>query len=246
MRHLSYILSAILLTMVTITDVTAQEVITEARNRGLNNLPGFDHKRVHFGFLIGMNFLDFHIYNSGERTEENGMKARYGEILHLNPGINLGIVTDLRLHEHLNLRCLPGISFGQRDISFIDENGAKLGDPLHIKSTFVDVPLLLKYNAIRFKNVKPYIIGGATVRYDLAKDKQDHITLKSMDEYVDFGGGLDFYLTYFRLSFEIRGSIGLNNVFNKVKISDDLSDLPYMQAINKLKSRMFCLTFYFE
>lgn len=246
MRHLSYILTFILVALTATTDARAQDVITDARNRGLNNLPSFDHKRVHFGFLIGMNFLDFHIYNTGERTMENGMKARYGEILHLNPGINLGIVTDLRLHEHLNLRCLPGISFGQRDITFVDEDGKKINDPLLIKSTFVDVPLLLKYNAIRLKNVKPYIVGGATLRYDLAKDKQDHITLKSMDEYVDFGGGVDFYLTYFRLSFEIRGSVGLNNVFNKVKVSDDLSDLPYLQAIKKLKSRMLCLTFYFE
>jgi len=221
------------------------QIVNDAPRRGLPNLPGFDHKPIHFGFLIGFNVLDFHIYNTGVRTLENGQTARYGEILHLNPGLNLGIITDFRLTQHLNFRVLPGVGFGQRDITFIDEYGVKIGDALKIKSTFVEMPMLIKYSANRLGNIKPYLVAGTTPRYDLAKDKQDHLVLKSLDCYADVGAGMDFYLTYFRLSFEIRGSIGLANVYSQKSTGDD-DDLPYQQAIDRLKSRMICFTFCFE
>lgn len=221
------------------------QIVTDGNKRGLPNLPAFDRRPVHFGFLIGLNTLDFHIYNTGVRTLENGQTARYGEIQHLNPGLNLGIVTDFRMSEHFNFRILPGVGFGQRDISFIDEYGKEIGSPLKIKSTFIEVPLLLKYGANRLRNVKPYIVAGVSPRYDLAKDKQDHMVLKSLDCYVDAGAGIDIYLTYFRLSFEIRNDWGLANVYSD-KRSDEMDDIPYQQAIDRLKSRMLCFTFYFE
>lgn len=221
------------------------QVIADARKRGLPNLPAFEYKKVHFGFLVGFNFLDFHIYNTGARTDENGHTARYGEIVDLSPGLNLGIVTDFRLCQNLNLRVLPGISFGERNISFINEYGELIDEPAKIKSTFVDVPVLLKYSAFRMNNVKPYVVGGTSVRYDLAKDKQSHMALKSFDTYCDLGAGLDFYLSYFRFSVELRGSFGLFNVYSN-EPSEDLSDIPYRQAIDGLKSRMIGLTFYFE
>lgn len=239
-------LIALILAIGSLTGAWGQgQVITDANRRGLPNLPAFDQRRIHFGFLIGLNALDFHIYNTGLRTDENGQIARFGEIIHLNPGINLGIVTDLRLTDHLNLRALPGVGFGERDITFIDEHGKKLGDPLKIKSTFVEVPLLAKYGANRLKNVKPYVVAGTTPRFDLAKDKQDHLLLRSLDAYVDAGAGMDFYLPYFRFSIELRGSIGLTNVYDDTP-SSEYEDIPYQQAIKRLKSRMICLTFYFE
>ena len=94
-------------------------------------------------------------------------------------------------------------------------------------------------------NAKPYLITGINTRYDLAKDKQDRLMLKSLDYYWDIGAGMDFYLNYFRLSVEIRGSIGFNNVHN-AKGTGELLDRPYSQAIDKLKSRWVGLTFYFE
>lgn len=213
--------------------------------KGVPNLRSFDEKKLHFGFLIGVNTTDFRINHSGARTPENGQTARYAEMLKITPGINLGIVSNLRLTNYLDLRFLPGISFGQRDLSFIDEHGAIDEQTLKIKSTFLEFPLLLKYSAKRMHNVKPYLIGGFNTRYDLAKDVQDRLLLKSLDGYVEAGAGLDFYLGYFRLSVELKASIGLTNVHNPAG-TGELFDLPYTQAIDQLKSRWFGLTFYFE
>ncbi len=213
--------------------------------KGVPNLRSFDEQKLHFGFLIGFNTTDFRIYQSGARTTENGQTARYAEMLKIIPGINLGIVSNLRLAKNLDLRFLPGIGFSQRDLSFIDEHGVRDENTLKIKSTFLEFPLLLKYSALRMHNAKPYLITGINTRYDLAKDKQDRLMLKSLDYYWDIGAGMDFYLNYFRLSVEIRGSIGFNNVHN-AKGTGELLDRPYSQAIDKLKSRWVGLTFYFE
>lgn len=231
--------------MIACGQISAQ-VESEARKRGIPNLPNYEYDKVHFGFLIGFNTLDYHIYNTGLRTAENNFTARYCEVKNINPGLNLGIVTDLRLCNDLNLRCLPGISFGQRDIKFINEFGELIDKkPLRIKSTFLEIPLLLKYSAFRLNNAKPFVVTGTTFRYDLAKDKQNHLQMKSFDDYLDAGAGFDFYLPYFRLSVEFRASFGLKNIYKNV-IPEDDEDIPYQQAIDGLKSRWYGITFYFE
>ena len=207
------------------------------------NLRSFDERPLHFGFLIGFNTMDFRVYNSGVKDVDG--VVRYGEVVHLKPGLNIGIVTSYRLRKDLNLRFLPGISFGQRDIWFIDEHGVKEEVPLQIKSTFLEFPLLLKYNALRMHNAKPYIIAGVNARYDLAKNKQDGLLLNSLDGYIEAGAGVDLYLSYFRLSIELKTSIGLVNMLNPDGTGDIL-DQHYTDALDGLKSRLFCLTFYFE
>ena len=222
---------------------SADEVTTA---KGIPNLPRFDKKPIHFGFLLGFNVLDYHVYNTGLRTYENGGMARYAEVTELQPGIVLGIVTDFRLRDNLNFRILPGISFGQRNLLFVDENGNQIDEePEKIKSTFVECPILLKYSASRLMNIRPYLVGGVTPRFDLAKDKQQHLNMRSLDVYADAGAGMDFYLTFFRLSIEIRCEFGLTNVYDTTK-GDDIEDLPYQQAIRSLKSRWWGLVFYFE
>lgn len=215
--------------------------------KGVPNLPGYDRKPVHFGFLLGVNFLDYHVYNTGLRSFENEGMARYAEVTELEPGLTLGIVTDFRVCDHLNFRILPGISFGQRHLLFVDENGNPIDEePLKIKSTFIECPFLFKYGAKRLKNVRPFVIAGMTPRFDLAKDKQTHLQMRSLDVYADAGAGMDFYLTYFRLSVELRCDFGLTNVYDSKVTNADEEDVPYQQAVRSLKSRWWGLTFYFE
>ncbi|MDO4461278.1 MAG: porin family protein [Bacteroidia bacterium] len=222
------------------------QVIPEARSRRLPNLPGYEYQQLHFGFLIGFNFLDYHIYNSGARTEDNKYVARYAEIEDLAPGINLGIITDLRLAKHLNLRVLPGVSFGERNLTFYNEYGEKVDDePLRIKSTFIDMPIVLKYSAFRYNNVQPFVDAGISLKYDLAKDKQSHLQMKSFDTCLDFGAGIDFYLQYFRFSVELKSSFGLTNI-HSFQVDADYDDRPYQQALSSLKSRIFSINFFFE
>jgi hypothetical protein len=230
--------------------VQVSVVFAQGKKSRIPNLRSFDERPLHFGFLIGINTMDFRVYNTGVPVNVDG-QLLYADVVDLTPGLNIGIVSSYKLRENLNLRFLPGISFGQRNMSYIrydnDGNFIEREEAIKIKSTYLEFPLLLKYNAFRMHNAKPYLVGGFNMRYDLAKDKQDKLLLNSMDGYLEFGAGFDFYLTYFRLSVEAKMSIGLADMLNAEGPGSPIEeDLEYTKALDKLNSRIFCLTFYFE
>jgi len=222
-------------------------VFSQQDKKGAPNLPGFDEKKLHFGFLIGFNTLDFNLYNSGKVTADGN--EYYAEVLDLKPGLNIGIVSSLRLNRNFNLRFLPGISFGQRDLSYFkifnDSISAEPTTTLQLKSTFLEFPLVLKFSGRRMHNAKPFITAGFNTRYDLAKNKQDHLLLRSLDLYWEGGAGFDFYMTYFRLSVELKASVGMFDILNHEGTKEPGDEI-YTQTLDALKSRVFSVTFYFE
>ena len=235
MKRTALILSLLLISLISFSQLD---------KKGVPNLPGFDEKKLHFGFLIGFNTLDFRVYNTGVPTDDGN--TYYAEVLHLKPGLNIGIVSSLRLNRHFNLRFLPGISFGQRDLYYMKEDGTfEENSPLRIKSTFLEFPLVVKFSGKRMHNAKPFITAGVNTRYDLAKNKQDHLLLRSLDFYWEGGAGFDFYMTYFRFSVELKASVGLSDMLNPAGTGEP-GDEVYTQALDALKSRVFSLTFYFE
>jgi hypothetical protein len=93
------------------------------------------------------------------------------------------------------------------------------------------------------------LIGGMDIRRDMARNKEFnedeniYIKLKPLDFYYEIGVGIDFYLAYFKFSTEIKYSVGTLNVVS----SDASEDFPqYANAIEKLNSRMFMISFHFE
>ena len=231
----------------------AAPVFSQKDKKKAPNLPSFDQKKLHFGFLIGFNTLDFRVMNAGMPVpwgeQPENQKTYYADVLTLKPGLNIGIVSDLRLNRHFNLRFLPGISFGQRDLSYYEVKNGKViyeeNSPLKIKSTFLEFPLIVKFSGKRMHNAKPFITAGGNTRYDLAKNKQDHLLLRSLDFYAEAGAGFDFYMTYFRFSVELKASIGFANMLNPDGTQESGDEI-YTQALDALKSRVFSLTFYFE
>jgi hypothetical protein len=205
----------------------------------------YDEKLLHFGFSLGFNTMDFNITPSQEYLAVDSL---YPEVTILNPGINIQIVTDLRPARNLDLRFLPGVSFGQRVIRFY-KNEELYNDQQRLESSFLEFPLLLKYKGERLNNVRPYVIGGLNYRYDLAgkkeydDEKPIYLRLKSPDLYYELGAGMDFYLTYFKLSVELKMSTGFANVLYK----DNPPGHPeYNSAIEKMRSQIWILAFHFE
>jgi hypothetical protein len=98
-------------------------------------------------------------------------------------------------------------------------------------------------------NMRPYVIGGVNFRYDLAGKKEFddqkpvYIRIKRPDLYYEFGAGMDFYLTYFKLSIELKTSNGLGNVLVKEAAPGHPE---FYNAIEKMKSQIWVLAFHFE
>ena len=206
----------------------------------------YDDKLLHFGFSLGFNAMDFDITPSQQYYKVDSL---YPEVSRLNPGINIQIVTDLRPANHLDIRFLPGVSFGQRNIRYY-KNKVLYNVQQRLESSFLEFPLLLKYKGNRLNNVRPYVITGLNYRYDLAAKKEliptdspVYIRIKRPDLYYEMGAGLDFYLTYFKLSVELKMSNGLRNVI----VDDAPADYEqYRNAIEKMKSQIWVLSFHFE
>jgi len=209
------------------------------------NTSWYDDKLLHFGFSLGFNTMDLDITPSQTYLDSTSL---YPEVSILNPGINIQIVTDLRPVKYLDIRFLPGVSFGQRVVRYY-KNGVLYNDQQKLESSFLEFPLLLKFKGDRLNNVRPYVIGGLNYRYDLAgkkeldPDKPVYLRLKRPDLYYELGAGLDFYLTYFKLSVELKMSNGIGNVL----VKDPAPGHPeFYNAIEKMKSQIWVLAFHFE
>ena len=228
----------------------------------LKNLTTFDDKRIHFGFTLGVNTTDF-AFNHYNVIGDNpkfvsetvngvsiaGTEKIRADISTLTPGFTVGIVTNLRLAESFDLRFLPGMSFGERKLTYnipiqdVNDPGQKTF--YSIKSTFLDFPLLLKYKSRKMNNQRPYLIAGGAYRIDISKSGQeDLVRLKPLSSYVEAGVGWDSYLQFFRLSTELKFSFGLNNVLDNGP--KDTQAQVYSNAFSKLSSNIFTLSFHFE
>ena len=167
-------------------------------------------------------------------------------------GINLNVISELRLGNYFSLRFLPGLQFGQRNLVYqLRKPGSPRFDPtlteyiMKVPSIYIDAPLLLKFKGKRINNYRPYLVGGMAVRYDLdarrAGRSNDDYTISPipLDYFYEFGFGVDFFLVYFKFAAEFKYSFGMRNILRE-------EPTEYCTAIDALKSRMFILSFHFE
>jgi hypothetical protein len=232
----------------------------------INYLSTFDDRKLHFGFSLGINTLDFGIQSytpigsnsnfwptvwPGDKIQVGSLDTVRADISRNVAGFTVGIITSLRLTRDLDLRFLPGLSFGERrliyNIPVIDVNDVYVENNYEysIKSTFLDFPLLIKYKALRINNNRPYVVFGFAYRQDISRTaKEDLVRLKNSGFYAELGAGWDTYMLFFRLSIEAKVSLGLNNQLGK---GPDLTQRQYYtDAIERLSSNIFTLSFHFE
>jgi hypothetical protein len=244
--------------------------VAEGQKLKLNNLTTFDDKVLHFGFTLGLNTLDFSVreyipigtnkffepipWQMDPKQIGRGDTVR-ADVASLIPGFTVGIITNLRVSRYLDLRFLPGMSFGERKLTYnipvIDNMGNEIFNPNNpqysysIKSTFLDFPLLLKYKAERINNGRPYVVFGGAMRIDISKSAfEDLVSLKRMGYYAELGAGWDTYLMFFRFSVEAKVSLGLFNQLGDRR--DNTQRKYYTDAIKSLRSNIFTLMFHFE
>lgn len=204
------------------------------------NLENFDKQRIHFGFFLGFNTYDFKIDYLNTPNKDIAVAS--------TSGFNVGIVGDLRLHEYINLRFEPGLSYSQRNLTYSGFT-KQLDAEREIRSTYIDFPLLLKFSSKRVGNVKPYLVGGVSATLNLASNSksiddnyQQRFRLKPWTQNYELGFGVDLYLEYFKFSPSIRGVFGLNDEL----IRDNNPDSPWTGNIAAMKSRGVFVNFTFH
>ncbi len=228
------------------------------------NLPKYDYAPYHFGFTIGLNQMLFTVKPSADlntrvyyeiQKETGELLADSAMVLGVNSnptfGFDIGIVGDKRLGRHFNMRFVPALSFGERNINYSFRawlNGEeKIVDvQKNIGSVFIDFPLLFKYRSKRLNNMAAYLTGGAKYSLDIAsnarkKDINEQVVVKlnKHDVYAIVGVGFDFYNPWFKLGVEMKMSYGLMDVLKR-------DNTFFTQSIDKLNSKVFQLGLTFE
>ncbi len=219
-----------------------------AQERKVQNRPYIDMRRWHYGFLFGVHVQDLEFTNNGYQhiLEDGTRESWYADVATYTPGFSVGVLGELYLTKHLALRIIPTMHFGDKLVYFREQLSSDV-ETQAIKSTYLSVPINLKYAAQRFNNYRPYLVTGIAPMFDLTVKKQRALLTQRFDLALEVGFGCDFYMPFFKLIPELKFCFGLTDLL--VKDRRDLIDknlLKYTQSLNKVSSRMIVLTFYFE
>lgn len=211
-------------------------------------LGSYDKRPIHFGIQLGMTQSKFEFTAS---TDEELGELLHGATSYYMPGFLISILAaDIRLGNHLSFRCLPGVMLTTRSIEYSwDQNTASshLYEPYrNVESVYGELPIELKYRALRWRNFRPYVTGGVSYGFDLAslRDNRNNtnesiIRLSPTDLRYTTGVGLDFFLRYVKFAIEFKMGFGLSDL----KINDD--DI-HSQITTDLYSRTYTICISFE
>jgi len=245
---------------------TALPGMMSGQSRRVPNMPTYDNEKFHFGFVLGANQtlltlhpidnLSFRVWDTTYIPDILPMpdSARVLNIEYRpTPGFVISIVSDMRIGKHFNLRFIPSLSFGDRDLlyqieCYRDSDTTLIPITKRIPSTYINFPLEIKYKAVRDHNFRPYLMGGAQFTLDLASQAkkrekrnlgQKIVKLEQNDVYLEAGVGFDLYNEWFKFGLEVKMMYGMMDILTR---EHNL----YTDGIEKLRSRIFQVSLTFE
>ncbi|MFV0483273.1 MAG: porin family protein [Bacteroidales bacterium] len=235
----------------------------DAQARKMQNLSTFGEKKLHFGFSLAANGYDARITNwptlgaNPDYKEEDFVVGTVApnsvlraDVVGLTPGITVNLIGSVKLSNDFSLRFTPGLSITTQKIHFNEPiydvfESAGAIDAYSKRMTWVDFPLLIKYQARRINNNRPYVVAGASARYLATKTgREDLITFNNMAYYLELGVGWDTFMSFFKLSTEFKVCIGLNDILDRTWKEQQRNY--YTQSIRNYTLNIFVLSFHFE
>ncbi|MFB9863966.1 PorT family protein [Rufibacter immobilis] len=191
------------------------------------NLPGYEFKRLRWGFSLGVNGSWYQLEHSQSYVDqiaaqdpEGNRNTTFSVNEKTNVGFNVNFITSLRLSPDFVLRAQPGVGYYSRAIEYKGvpadpTNGIEGGDILQEINTFSgELPLLVKYESKRRKNTQMYFIAGVKPSYVVGGQKKgnDVLQVRNFDFAIEYGVGLDMFYPFFKFAPELRFSRGITNI----------------------------------
>ncbi len=204
------------------------------------NLPNYDERWIHYGFLMGGHRSYFNITYS-DRFVENKLDSMHSILPPPRLGFDLGFIVNLRLGQFFDFRVTPKVGFYEYMVEYNYTRGNQINQL--VEATIVEIPLLFKYKSIRWTNSRAYIIAGVMPGLQASGNKKDQEERKLQTSDFNLSGelgfGFDFYFPLFKFSPEIRFSRGLINMVREDKFG-------YSEGIESLRTNVFSLYLLFE
>ena len=195
----------------------------------------YDEKPLHFGFMFGLTSSNYYA-NGFPSVLVNDVT---GEPLSLTSprtfGFQIGGIVNYALSKHLEAKTGLNIALYDRQIQFANE------DLISRESTWLEIPMLLKYRSVRRQNHRMYLLTGLKLGLEAnVKKKNTAITANTSELSLEYGIGFERFYRFFKFSPEIRISHGLNNLFVPPGTTNSYSKL------SQLNSHTISLIFNFE
>ena len=212
-----------------------------------------DSYQYSYGFYLNLNQFDYKLvldpkYGMEDKVNLVQTKPTYS--------FGAGLIGRMRLNDNFDLRIEPGLQFVERELTFNTQNNSDALDLIDadkirkVKSTYLDVPVMLEFHVDRWYNSRPYVAGGFNYLMNLqsnstsADDNRQGIFRTTTH---NFGWsaemGIQFYFSRFKLTPGFRGTFFFNNEL----VSDNASTPPYWAAaMNTVQTRAFMFVLKFE
>ena len=160
--------------------------------RGRKNLPNFDSRLYHFGFILSANSSDFNF-----AVADSASDSFRGVNNVPQAGFNMHLMASYTLTRHLRVRFVPGLSFQERALLYRFAGNAEQLE--RTSAVNLDVPLLIKWRTDRMTNVAAYALGGVKYLRDFqsqedVRQEEDILRLRSGNVALDLGAGIDIFL----------------------------------------------------
>ncbi len=210
---------------------------------GVLNNENVDLQRLSWGYFLGFNTYDFD-FDYIEIPDNRFLKKDF--VVDRTIGFNVGLIGNLRLSNHLDLRLEPGVNFNRINFQVTKADPDTFRE---INSTYVHIPLLLKFSTQRLNNFKPFVVGGLSTSWNLSSNENNpednsngQFRMTTNSYYYELGFGIDFYLYYFKFSPSIRGVFAINDEL----IRDEDPNSIYTGNVAKMSSRGIFINFTFQ
>ncbi len=232
----------ILLTFLLIAQASTAQLFSKER---IKNQENFDKQFLTWGFFFGFNSYDYQ-FNYKEDLKDILVKK--------TTGFNVGLISNMRINEYLDLRFEPGLSITQRNLQYDPSyfNGIEFNDSdllREVKATYIHFPLLLKVSTKRLNNFKPFIVGGFSTALNLSSNQENpddnnagQFRSKKNMIFYELGFGVDFYLMWFKFTPSIRGVFALNDEI----VRDFDANSPWTGNVQTMKTRGVFVNFTFQ
>jgi len=204
------------------------------------NLPNYDDRWIHYGFLMGVHRSYFNITYSDKFLNDE-LDSLYSILPPPRVGFDLGFIVNMRLGKFFDFRVTPQVGFYEYVVEYNYTDGSQVNQL--VEATIVEMPMLIKYKSIRWGNLRVYLVGGLNPTLQASGNKNDReerkLQISDFNLNGEFGFGFDFYFPLFKFSPELRFSRGLLNLIEEDQFG-------YSDGIGSLKTNVLTLYLLFE
>jgi len=219
--------------------LTAYSLSAQLGGRDNHNFRDFNRKSYYFGINIGFNNSGYKLQQSRFFINNDSVRVTEGQS---EIGVNMHMITNLKMGEYFDFRFLPGFSFAQRGFEFTTVADSRVLER-KIESVFFELPFHLRFKSDPYKDKRMFVVAGLKYSYDVqtnSKSRKSLIKIAPHDFQYEVGVGMQIFYPYFIFSPEIKFSRGIGNILIYDRAQNEA------RILENVVSQIFTLSFNFE